>query len=119
MRGRYTFGGRQVGYGARHTQYAVVRARRQVELPGRLFEQTPARIVCITERCQRISLEARIADGRALFLQLPRLLYAAGNDRACFAVRLRGSQRLRRRSRNFDVQVDAVEQRARDAGGIT
>lgn len=108
----------QVGDAARDAQHAVVGARREVETGQRLFEQRGAGGVGLAVL---VDLTVRqLSVGSALARQLPRTRRAdaGGDERRRFAVG-RILQVCCGQRGDFDLQIDAIEQRAGNPQAVT
>jgi len=115
---RNRVGAVEVGDGARHFQDAVVGARRKRQLVDGVFQKLVRAAVELAVRAQvpgshlRVAGDAVVAE--ALHLALAATQHPLAHARRAFA-RLLGHQLLRTEARHFDVDVNAVEQRAGNA----
>ena len=85
-------------------------SRRQIESFGRVFEQGPALIRSGANSMQLIATQTGVAHSAALYLQRPGFLNTPPHHLTPFAVAFAGTKRLGRGSRDFNVQVDAIQQ---------
>ena len=110
------FGAGEVGDGTRDLEDAVVGARAEVELAQRHAQEAFAVGIERDERFQVLRAHLRVAADlafgrKALVLNLPRLEDAVADVGGAFRG-VGAQQRLVLDGGNFDVDVDAVEQRA-------
>ena len=102
----------KIGNRPRHPQDAMHRSRRQLQQVDGVFQH---RLIVRREAAHGIGaglIEMRVAASGALYLYFARADDACTHDLAGFAGRRIGTQFRGRQSRDFDVQVDAFEQRA-------
>jgi hypothetical protein len=103
----------------RHAEDAVHRACGELQQVDRVLQH---RLVLGREAAGGVGLrlvEPRVDAAGALQLPRPRLHHAFAHGVAGFARRRVGAQLGRRQPRDFEVQVDAFEQRAGDLAAIT
>jgi DNA-binding transcriptional regulator YiaG len=102
----------------RYLHNAVHRTRRQLQQIDRVFQHG---LIVRREPAHRVGfrlIEMRVAAARPLSLHLACTHDASANHVAGFAGRCVGAQFGRRQSRDFEMQVDAFEQRAGDLGAV-
>lgn len=105
---------RQVGDRARHLEHAVVGPRRPVQVPGGIVQQPASGFV---GRAVAVDLaRPQVAVGPSLARELARMgaRHPLRDARARFAIGLR-AHAIRRHGRHRQLDVDAVEQRPRNA----
>jgi hypothetical protein len=107
---------REVGNGARHAQYAVMRASREVHLADRELKRSLARIIQRANHAQLRRRQPRIVSA-TLALLLARRLDAFANLSGAHLIRF-PTQLFVRHSRHFDMHIDAIEKWAAHFGQI-
>ena len=108
----------KIGNCPRHPQYAMHRTRRKLQQIDRVLQH---RLIVRRESAHRIRfrlIQMRIAAAGALSLHFACADDAGADGVAGFTGRRIGSQFGRGQARDFEVQVDAFEQRAGDLGAI-
>jgi hypothetical protein len=108
----------KIGNCPRDAQDAVHRACGQLKQVDRVLQH---RLIVRCEPADGIRLrlvEPGIDATGALLLPRPRLHHALAHGVAGFAGRCVGAQFRRRQSRDFEMQVDAFEQRAGDLAAV-
>lgn len=108
----------QVGDGARHAQDAVVGAARPVEVFHALLQVGLAVAVELAVVVDFARGHVLVALALALQLDIGRRLHAGGDHPRWFAVGI-GRQDLGIDRSDFDLDIDAVQQRAGDAALVT
>jgi len=112
MRGRYRFGAGEIRDRSRYATYTLVRPRRQVEALGRAFQKRPASLLKFANRCKLLTLQSRVGTAGPPYLQLPCLGNPLCDNWTAFTIGAVTAQHCGRRSRNLNVQVDAIKERA-------
>lgn len=112
MRGGDGLAARKVGDRARDAQDAMHRTRRKLQRLDRAFERRLIRRREPAHRHRLRLIEPAVERARARELACARTHHARTDDIAGFPCRRVGSQLGGRQSRDFEMQVDAFEQRA-------
>ncbi len=118
MRAEDVGAARQIGDRPRHAQDAMHGPCRELQQVDRVFEH---RLILRRESAHRVRLrliQMRVAASGTLSLHLARTDHTCAYHIAGFTRRCVGAQFRWRESRNFEVQVDAFEQRAGDAAAV-
>src|SRR6056297_1719355 len=103
----------EIGNRTRHTKNTVMRAGRQVQALAGLFQQPGFALTQLAVGSNAVDTEAGI-DAAAFGLDRARLDHTLANALG----RLARRAPLERLARHFDLQVDPVEERPRDAIAI-